>query len=68
MRFQRLPGILAEFPEVVYIVLGATHPNEVREHGGLSAQAIRATEPQQHKKKKTELVGGVGSRRNPRYL
>lgn len=28
-----LPGILAEFPEVVYIVLGATHPNELREHG-----------------------------------
>jgi hypothetical protein len=28
-----LPGILAEFPDVVYIVLGATHPNEVREQG-----------------------------------
>src|SRR6266702_1771026 len=28
-----LPQILAEFPEVVYIVLGATHPNEIREHG-----------------------------------
>jgi len=28
-----LPQILVEFPEVVYIVLGATHPNEVREHG-----------------------------------
>lgn len=28
-----LPDILAEFPEVVYIVLGATHPNERREHG-----------------------------------
>src|SRR5579863_7009539 len=28
-----LPPILAEFPEVVYIVLGATHPNEVRNHG-----------------------------------
>ena len=27
------PQILAEFPEVVYIVLGATHPNELREHG-----------------------------------
>ena len=25
--------ILAEFPDVVYIVLGATHPNELREHG-----------------------------------
>jgi len=28
-----LPAILKEFPEVVYIVLGATHPNELREHG-----------------------------------
>ena len=28
-----LPQIPEEFPEVVYIVLGATHPNEVREHG-----------------------------------
>jgi glycosyltransferase involved in cell wall biosynthesis len=30
---QALPRILAEFPEVMYIVLGATHPNELREHG-----------------------------------
>lgn len=28
-----LPGIVAEFPNLVYIVLGATHPNELREHG-----------------------------------
>src|SRR3954463_6387735 len=28
-----LPKILEEFPDVVYIVLGATHPNELREHG-----------------------------------
>ena len=28
-----LPDILKEFPEVVYIILGATHPNELREHG-----------------------------------
>ena len=28
-----LPQVLAEFPDVVYIVLGATHPNEVREQG-----------------------------------
>ncbi len=28
-----LPQILSEFPEVVYIVLGATHPNELRDHG-----------------------------------
>ena len=28
-----LPHILAEFSNVVYIVLGATHPSELREHG-----------------------------------
>jgi glycosyltransferase involved in cell wall biosynthesis len=28
-----LPNILEKFPDVVYIVLGATHPNELREHG-----------------------------------
>src|SRR5436190_14698820 len=28
-----LPQILAAFPDVVYIVLGATHPNELREQG-----------------------------------
>src|ERR1700733_1471204 len=28
-----LPGVLADFPDVVYIVLGATHPNEIRNHG-----------------------------------
>src|SRR4030088_434294 len=28
-----LPEIVSQFPEIVYIVLGATHPNELREHG-----------------------------------
>jgi len=28
-----LPPILVQFPELLYIVLGATHPNELREHG-----------------------------------
>ncbi len=28
-----LPQIIAEFPNIVYIVLGATHPNELREKG-----------------------------------
>ena len=28
-----LPAVLAEFPEVVYVVVGATHPNELRENG-----------------------------------
>ena len=28
-----LPAILAQYPDVVYIVLGATHPGELREHG-----------------------------------
>ena len=31
--FNALPAILAEFPDVVYIVLGATHPNELRHNG-----------------------------------
>ncbi len=30
---EALPAVLAEFPDVVYIVLGATHPNELRSHG-----------------------------------
>ena len=30
---QALPEIIREFPNVVYIVLGATHPNLVREQG-----------------------------------
>ncbi len=28
-----LPEIVAEFPDIVYIVLGATHPNELRANG-----------------------------------
>jgi glycosyltransferase involved in cell wall biosynthesis len=28
-----LPAIVAEFPDVVYMVVGATHPNELRERG-----------------------------------
>jgi glycosyltransferase involved in cell wall biosynthesis len=28
-----LPDIVKEFPDLVYIVLGATHPNLVRDHG-----------------------------------
>src|SRR5208337_3253884 len=28
-----LPDIVAEFPDVVYILLGATHPNELRARG-----------------------------------
>jgi glycosyltransferase involved in cell wall biosynthesis len=28
-----LPAIIAEFPQVVYLILGATHPNLVREQG-----------------------------------
>lgn len=31
--FNALPKIAAEFPDVVYIVLGATHPHLVREQG-----------------------------------
>jgi glycosyltransferase involved in cell wall biosynthesis len=30
---QALPEVVKKFPELVYIILGATHPNLVREHG-----------------------------------
>src|SRR5881296_27001 len=46
-----LPPILAEFPEVVYIVLGATHPNELREHG----EAYRLSLEILAKKNKSEM-------------
>jgi glycosyltransferase involved in cell wall biosynthesis len=45
-----LPHILEEFPEVVYIVLGATHPNELREHG----EAYRVSLEMLAKKNKIE--------------
>ena len=45
-----LPQILAEFPDVVYIVLGATHPNELREHG----EAYRVSLEMLAKKNKIE--------------
>ena len=38
-----LPDVVAEFPDLVYIVLGATHPHELRTRGEayrLSLQAI----------------------------
>ncbi len=37
-----LPAILAEQPNLVYIVLGATHPNVLREQGeGEEAEEVR---------------------------
>ena len=45
-----LPEIVAEFPDVVYIVLGATHPNELREHG----EAYRVSLEMLAKKNKIE--------------
>ena len=45
-----LPEILAEFPNVVYIILGATHPNELREHG----EAYRVSLEMLAKKNKIE--------------
>jgi glycosyltransferase involved in cell wall biosynthesis len=45
-----LPQILEQFPEVVYIVLGATHPNELREHG----EAYRVSLEMLAKKNKIE--------------
>ncbi len=39
---EALPQIVAEFPDVVYIVLGATHPNLVREHGEVYRESLIA--------------------------
>jgi glycosyltransferase involved in cell wall biosynthesis len=38
--FNALPRIVAEFPQVVYIVLGATHPNELRNHGDVYRHSL----------------------------
>ena len=45
-----LPSILTEFPNVVYIVLGATHPNQIREQG----EAYRLSLERLAKKNKIE--------------
>ncbi|HEX7452703.1 MAG TPA: glycosyltransferase family 4 protein, partial [Polyangiaceae bacterium] len=39
---EALPEIVAEFPDVVYIVLGATHPNLVRDHGEVYRESLQA--------------------------
>jgi len=38
-----LPDIVAEFPNAVYIVLGATHPHELRTHGETYRLGLEAT-------------------------
>jgi glycosyltransferase involved in cell wall biosynthesis len=67
-----LPDIVAEFPDVVYIVLGATHPNELRTRGdayrlGLEA-IVEKNQLQNHVvfhncfvelKKLTEFIGAA---------
>src|SRR5438270_6671533 len=45
-----LPEIVQAFPDVVYIILGATHPNELREHG----EAYRVSLEMLAKKNKIE--------------
>ncbi len=37
-----LPNIVAEFPDVVYLVLGATHPNELRTRGEAYRRGLEA--------------------------
>jgi len=37
-----LPAIVAEFPDVVYIVLGATHPHELRTRGEAYRRSLEA--------------------------
>ena len=38
---EALPAILAEFPDVVYIVLGTTHPNLVRDQGEVYRESLK---------------------------
>ena len=48
-----LPDIVAEFPDVVYIVLGATHPNELREHvRGVPGEPRDSCQEEQNRKKR----------------
>ena len=37
-----LPGVVAEFPDLVYIVLGATHPHELRTRGESYRRSLEA--------------------------
>lgn len=37
---QAIPDVLKEFPNVVYIILGATHPNLVKEHGEIYRMSL----------------------------
>lgn len=39
---QALPQIAAEFPDVIYVVLGATHPNELRTRGDVYRNQLEA--------------------------
>ena len=43
-----LPEIVAEFPDVVYIVLGATHPHELRTRGEAYRQGLEAIARSNH--------------------
>jgi len=43
-----LPAVVAEFPDVVYIVLGATHPNELRTRGEAYRQGLAAIVRKNH--------------------
>lgn len=53
-----LPHILAKFPEVVYIVLGATHPNELRERGEAYRSASKSW-PRRTKSRRTSFFTTV---------
>lgn len=43
-----LPSVLTEFPQVVYVVLGATHPHELREHGEAYRVSLELLAQKQH--------------------
>ncbi len=66
-----MPDILKEFPNVVYIILGATHPNLVKEHGELYRMSLERMSTELDIKKNVifynrfidieELKGFIGS-------
>ena len=72
-----LPEVLAEFPDVVYIVLGATHPNELRDHGEAYRLSLEILATQEQAGKKRDFLQPLrgpgepervyGSRRSVHY-
>ena len=54
-----LPAVLEEFPNLVYIVLGATHPNLVREQGETLPAGAGAAGPRPRGREERQLLQPV---------